>query len=179
MLIKTLSVPLSKQSRLWFHQSKLSLFRPFLFSSKLGHTTSPDLLLVIEARKYESTSFSLLKDSLQRSIHSAIVSIFCKALRRMSGLQDAVISSCTTWYCIFRSRIFLYNCLPPISDLYTAPKLSHVDFSFPQSRPFHKALDIDQKANFGQKKLALNKTKKSVSRVRDLLLNWHGSDTNC
>jgi len=29
MLIKTtLSVPLSKQS-LWFHQSKLSLFRPF------------------------------------------------------------------------------------------------------------------------------------------------------
>jgi len=30
---------------------------------------------------------------------------------------------------------------------------------------FHKALDIEQKAKFGQKKLALNKTNKSLSRV--------------
>jgi len=52
MAIKTtLSVPLSKQSRLWFYQMKLSLFRPFLFSSKLDHTTCSDLLLVIEARR--------------------------------------------------------------------------------------------------------------------------------
>jgi len=35
----TLSVRLSKQSRLLFHQSKLLLFTPFLFSSKLDHTT--------------------------------------------------------------------------------------------------------------------------------------------
>jgi len=31
---------------------------------------------------------------------------------------------------------------------YTAPKLSHVDFSFSQSEPFHKALDNEQKAKF-------------------------------
>ena len=50
MLIKTtLSVLLSKHSLLWFHQRKISLFRPFLFSSKLDHTTCSDLLLVIEA----------------------------------------------------------------------------------------------------------------------------------
>jgi len=49
--------------------------------------------------------------------------------------------------------------------LYTAPKLSHVDFSFSQSWPFHKALDIEQWAKFGQKKLALNKTNKSLSWV--------------
>jgi len=30
------------------------------------------------------------------------------------------------------------------SPTYTAPKLSHVDFSFSQSGPFHKALDIEQ-----------------------------------
>jgi len=29
MLIKTFPMPLWKRSRLWFHQSKLSLFRPF------------------------------------------------------------------------------------------------------------------------------------------------------
>jgi len=48
------------------------------------------------------------------------------------------------------------HCLPSTSELYTAPKLSHVDFRFSQSEPFHKALDIEQKAKFGQKKLALN-----------------------
>jgi len=37
------------------------------------------------------------------------------------------------------------------SELYTAPKLSHVDFRFSQPGPFHKALDIEQKAR--QKKL--------------------------
>ena len=49
----TLSIPLSKQSRLRFHVKKLCLFRPFLFSSKLDHTTCSDLLLVIEARRLE------------------------------------------------------------------------------------------------------------------------------
>jgi len=44
-----LFVPSSKQIRLWFHQSQLSLFRPFLESSKLDHKTCPVLLLVIEA----------------------------------------------------------------------------------------------------------------------------------
>jgi len=44
------------------------------------------------------------------------------------------------------------------SELYTAPKLSHVDFSFSRSEPFYKTLNIEQKAIFGQKKLALNKT---------------------
>ena len=38
------------------------------------------------------------------------------------------------------------------------PKLSHVDFSFSQSKPFYKALDIEQKAisdrkSFGQEKI--------------------------
>ena len=59
----------------------------------------------------------------------------------------------------------MYNCLAPTSELYTAPKLSQVDFSFSQSEPFHTALDIDQKAKFGQKKLAPNKINKSVSWV--------------
>ena len=58
-----------------------------------------------------------------------------------------------------------YNCLPPTSELYKAPKLSHVDFSFSRSEPFHKAFAIEQNAKFGQKKLALNKTNKSCS--------WH------
>ena len=49
------------------------------------------------------------------------------------------------------------------SDLYTAPKLSHVDFSFSRSERFYKTLDIEQKAIFGQKKLALNKTNKSLA----------------
>jgi len=53
--------------------------------------------------------------------------------------------------------------LPATSELYAAPKLSHVDFSFSRSGPFHKALDIEQKAKFGQKKLALNKTNKSLA----------------
>jgi len=40
---------------------------------------------------YESTSFSLLKDRSQLAIDTAIVSFFCKAIRRMSGgLQDAI-----------------------------------------------------------------------------------------
>jgi len=41
--------------------------------------------------------------------------------------------------------------------------MSHVDFSFSQSGPFHKTFDIEQKAKFGQKKLALNKTNKSLA----------------
>jgi len=66
----TLSVPLSKQSRLWFHQRKLSLFRPFLFSSKLDHTTCSDLLLVTEARR--------LKDQFQFAERSfAAWSAYC------------------------------------------------------------------------------------------------------
>ena len=66
MLIKTtLSVPSWKQGCLWLHQSKLSLFHPFLLSSKLDHKTCPVLLWVIEAGMYEGTSFSLLKDRSQ------------------------------------------------------------------------------------------------------------------
>jgi len=38
-----------------------------------------------------------------------------------------------------------------------------VDFSFSQSGPFHNGLDIEQKAKFGQKKLALNTTNKSFA----------------
>jgi len=53
--------------------------------------------------------------------------------------------------------------LPSTSELYTAPKLSHVDFSFSQSGPFYKALDIEQKAKFEQKKQALNKNNKSLA----------------
>jgi len=66
---------------------------------------------------------------------------------------------------ILQSRLFSYNCLPSTFEVYTAPKLSHVDFSFSQSGSFHKALDIEQKAKFGQKKLALNKTNESFAWV--------------
>jgi len=64
MLPKTThSEPLSKQSRLWFHQSKLSLFCPFLFPSKLNHTTCPDFMLAIDAgdikRPFQFTERSL------------------------------------------------------------------------------------------------------------------------
>jgi len=55
------------------------------------------------------------------------------------------------------------NRLPPTSELCAASKLSHEDFSFSQSGPSHKALDIEQKAKFGQKKLDLSKTNKSVA----------------
>jgi len=71
---------------------------PFVYSSKLDHTICPDLYLVVEDRRHESTSYSLLKDRSQLAIATAIVSIIYKAIRRMSGLQDAIISNCTTWY---------------------------------------------------------------------------------
>ena len=40
--------------------------------------------------------------------------------------------------------------------------MSRVDFSFSRSEPFYKTLDIEQKAIFGRKKLALNKTNKNL-----------------
>jgi len=50
-----------------------------------------DLFLVIEARRYESISFSLRKDLSQLAVDTAIVNIICKAIRRMlGGLQDAI-----------------------------------------------------------------------------------------
>jgi len=69
----------------------LLLFRPFLFSSKLDHTTYPVLLLVTEPRRYQSISFSLLKDHSQHAIHTTIVSVYLQAIRRMLRLQDAII----------------------------------------------------------------------------------------
>ena len=36
---------------------------------------------------------------------------------------------------------------------------------FSRSEPFYKTLNIEQKAIFGQKKLAVNKTNKSLARV--------------
>ena len=98
MLIKTtLSLPSSKQVCLWFHHSQLSLFCPFLYSSKLDHTNFPDLLLVTEVRSYERTSFSLLNDRSQLAIDAVIVSIISKAFRRKSWLQGAIFVNCTTW----------------------------------------------------------------------------------
>jgi len=80
-----------------------SLFRlnctkcPYLYSSKLDHTICLVLFLVIGARRYENTSFSLLKDRSQLAWDTAVNSIICKAIRRMSGRpQDAIILSCTT-----------------------------------------------------------------------------------
>jgi len=46
------------------------LFPPFLFSSKLYHITFPDLLFVNEARRYERTSFSLLKNRSQLAVNA-------------------------------------------------------------------------------------------------------------
>jgi len=94
----------------------LSLFRPFLFSSKPDHTTCPDLLLVIEAWTYKRMRFSLPKDLSQHAIHTAIVSIYLQAIRRMSGLQDAIILSCRLETSILLSRIFSHNCLPFTSE---------------------------------------------------------------
>jgi len=76
------------------------------------------------------------------------------------GLEDAINVSYMTWNHHFAmySRLFSNNCLPSTSELYTAPKLPHVEYSFSQSGPFHKALVIKQKSKLGQKKLALNKT---------------------
>ena len=149
-------MPLLKQSLLCFHPSKLFLFRPFLFSSKLDHTTCPDLLFVIEARRYERTSFSLLKGRSELAIHTAIISIICKAIRKVVRLETSIL----------QSRIFSSNRKPSTSQLYTTLKLSHTDFSFSQTGPFHKALDSEQKAKFGQIKPALNKTNKSLSWVK-------------
>ena len=42
----------------------------FLFSSKLYHVTFPDLLLINEVRRYERTSFSLLKDRSQLPVNN-------------------------------------------------------------------------------------------------------------
>jgi len=54
-----------EERRLWFHQSKLSLFRHFLFSLKLDHTTFLDLLLVNEARKEPVSVYWKIVRSLQ------------------------------------------------------------------------------------------------------------------
>jgi len=124
-------VPLWKQSHLWFHQNKLSLFCPFLFLWKLHNTTFPDLLLVTKARRYERISFSLLKDRTQLLQYIFPSSeLFAKELS--GGLQVAVILSCTVRLetGILQCRISSYNCLLFTSELYTAPKLSHVDSVF-------------------------------------------------
>jgi len=39
----------------------------------------------------------LLKNRSQLAIHTVMVSVTCKAIRRMSGLQNTIILSCTTW----------------------------------------------------------------------------------
>ena len=72
MLIKTKQhFPCLYRSKLVYDFIKVSLlFRPFLFSSKLYHITFPDLLLINEARKYERTSFSLLKDCSQLPVNT-------------------------------------------------------------------------------------------------------------
>jgi len=153
MLINTtLSVPLSKQSLLWFHQSKLSLFRPFLFSSKLDHITCSDLLLVIEARRYESTSFSLLKDRSRLAEHCHHQHYLQSNWKNVRKTSDATIFKVVRLETsILQSRIFSSHCLPSTSQLCTAPKLSHLDFSFSQSVPFHQALDSEQKAKSDKK----------------------------
>jgi len=48
----------------------------------------------------------------------------------------------------------------------------------PTSVMIHKALDIEQKAKFGQKKLALNKLTNLFNELT-FLLSWYGNDTNC
>ena len=73
MLIKT------KQHSLCLYRNKVvydfikvqqAFAASFLFSSKLYHITFPDLLLINEARRYERTSFSLLKDRSQLAVNT-------------------------------------------------------------------------------------------------------------
>jgi len=128
--------------------------KTFAVSSRLihieatvDHKSYPILFWIIETRRYERTSFSLLKDLSQLAIDTAIVSIICKAIRRMSGgLQDALMLSCTIK--ILRSRIFSYNCLPSTSELYKIPKLLQVYFSCSQPGPFHVSSVASH--NFGE-----------------------------
>jgi len=72
---------------------------------------------------------------------TAIISIICKAIRTMSGRDNFKLHHLKPAFVIW---LFSYNCLPSTSEMCAAPKLSHVNFSFSQSGPFHKALVIDQ-----------------------------------
>ena len=62
---------------------------------------------------------------------------------------------------IFQSRIFLYNCLPSTYELYTAPKLSHIDFSFSQSGSY-KGLERRTESQIWTESVALNTSNKSL-----------------
>jgi len=89
MIIKTIfSVPLWKQSRLWFYRSKLYLFRPFLFSSKLDHAI-PRFIVDHWHPWVWKDQFQFTERSFAAcNTYSAIVRIICKAFRSMSGLKD-------------------------------------------------------------------------------------------
>jgi len=51
-------------------------------------------MLINEAQRYEGTSFCLLKDRSQLATHiTAMVSMICKAIRRMSGHQRGAMST--------------------------------------------------------------------------------------
>ena len=151
MLIKTkLNVPLSKQIRLWFHQCQLSLFRPFLYS-KLDHTTFPDLLLVIEARRYQRTSFSLLRDRSLLAIHRN-VGLFAKQFEECQEdfrTHDFKLHDLKLAFCILESSRIIACHL----------HLNCTQLNCHSVGTLTKALDIEHKATFGQNKLALPKTK--------------------
>jgi len=109
----------------------------FLHKSKLDHTICPDLFLVLEARKYESTSFSALKD------RSQLCNRYCYRQQLFAKQFEECQEDFRTWSfsvarletSILQSRIFSYNCLTSTYELYTVPKLSHIDFSYSQSGP--------------------------------------------
>jgi len=94
-----------------------------------------DLFLVIEARRYESISFSLLKDRSQLAIDTAIARIFPKQLtnvRRTSGrdtfkLHELKLAFCNLEY----SRIFACHLLLNCAQLQI---VAHSSFS--QSGPY-------------------------------------------
>jgi len=91
MLITTTPpVPLSNQIRQKYHQSRFSLFRPFLYSSKLYHTICPDVFSVIEAWRCERI------DSSQLAVDNAIVSIACKAIRKFGKSLSSPYSTMTS-----------------------------------------------------------------------------------
>jgi len=70
---------------------------------------------------------------------------------RSSGGYDFKFARLDT--SILQSKISSYNCLPSTSELYAAPKFSHIDYSFSQSGPIPNPWRSIRKTNLDRKSL--------------------------
>jgi len=160
-------VLLWKQSRVWLHQRKLALFHPFLFSSKLDQKICPHLLLVIGLIVSHWLGPEVWKDQFQFTERSFTAcntyNWHCqhylqsnsKNVRRSPGhdkFQPKILG---------RPNILNLNEQQNVV-WYTASRSTkrwgmlqiwagHVLWGPLTTPMFHKALDIEQKAKFGQK----------------------------